>query len=56
MAVRLAKESINQAFETSLQQGLHLERRLLYMLFATEDQQEGMAAFVAKRPPEWRGK
>jgi enoyl-CoA hydratase len=56
VAVRLAKESINQAFETPLSQGLHLERRLLYMLFATEDQQEGMAAFVEKRPPEWRGK
>jgi len=56
VAVRLARESINQAFETPLSQGLHLERRLLYMLFATEDQQEGMAAFVQKRPPEWRGK
>jgi enoyl-CoA hydratase len=56
VAIRLAKESVNQAFETSLSQGLHLERRLLYMLFATEDQKEGMAAFVQKRPPEWQGK
>ena len=56
VAVRLAKESINQVFETSLSQGLHLERRLFNMLFATEDQQEGMAAFVEKRPAEWQGK
>jgi enoyl-CoA hydratase len=56
VAVRLGKEAINAAFETNLQTGLALERRLFYMLFATEDQQEGMDAFVNKRPAEWRGK
>jgi enoyl-CoA hydratase len=56
VAVRLAKEAINQAFETSLSQGLHLERRLLNILFATEDQQEGMAAFMEKRAPTWQGR
>ncbi len=55
IAVRLAKESINQVFETSLSQGLFLERRLFSMLFATEDQKEGMAAFIDKRSPEWKG-
>jgi enoyl-CoA hydratase len=56
VAVRLGKEAINAAFETNLQAGLALERRLFYMLFATEDQQEGMDAFVNKRPAEWKGK
>lgn len=56
VAVRLGKEAINAAFETNLQTGLALERRLFYMLFATEDQQEGMDAFVNKRPAEWKGK
>jgi enoyl-CoA hydratase len=56
VAVRLAKEAINQAFETPLSQGLHLERRLLNILFATEDQQEGMDAFMEKRNPEWQGR
>jgi enoyl-CoA hydratase len=46
------KEAVNAAFETPLNQGLRLERRLFYSLFATEDQKEGMAAFIAKRPPE----
>ncbi len=55
VAVRLAKEAINQVFEPPLSQGLHLERRLFSLLFATGDQQEGMAAFVEKRPPRWRG-
>ncbi|MGH2537581.1 MAG: enoyl-CoA hydratase-related protein [Candidatus Promineifilaceae bacterium] len=56
VAVRLAKEAVNAAFETSLQSGLAFERRLFYMLFATQDQKEGMEAFLAKRPPEWSGK
>jgi enoyl-CoA hydratase len=56
VAVRLAKEAVNAAFETSLQAGLAHERRLFYMLFATEDQKEGMDAFINKRPPEWRGR
>lgn len=56
VAVRLAKESVNQAFELSLAEGLFLERRLFTMLFSTEDQKEGMAAFIEKRPPVWQGK
>jgi enoyl-CoA hydratase len=55
VAVRLAKEAINQVFESSLSQGLFLERRLFATLFSTEDQKEGMAAFIEKRPPEWKG-
>jgi enoyl-CoA hydratase len=48
------KEAVNAAFETPLNEGLRLERRLFYGLFATEDQKEGMAAFIAKRPPEFK--
>jgi enoyl-CoA hydratase len=48
------KEAINAALETPLNEGLRLERRLFYSLFATEDQKEGMAAFIAKRPPEFK--
>ncbi|MDX1521425.1 MAG: enoyl-CoA hydratase-related protein [Anaerolineae bacterium] len=56
VAVRLGKEAVNKALETSLQEGVFLERRLFTMLFATEDQKEGMAAFIEKRRPEWKGK
>ena len=56
IAVRFAKEAINQAFETSLSEGLQFERRLFYFLFATEDQKEGMHAFVEKRQAEWTGR
>ncbi|MBI5567977.1 MAG: enoyl-CoA hydratase/isomerase family protein [Chloroflexi bacterium] len=56
IAVRLAKEAINKAFETSLSDGLDYERRLFYFLFATDDQKEGMRAFVEKRPAEWQGR
>lgn len=56
LAIRLAKESVNNAFETYLADGLADERRAFYMLFATADQKEGMAAFVEKRKPEWQGK
>lgn len=55
VAVRLAKEAVNHAFESTLEQGLHLERKNFYLLFSTEDQQEGMKAFVEKRKPEWKG-
>ncbi len=50
-SVMMAKECINHAFEGSLNEGLHLERRLFHSLFATEDQKEGMSAFLAKRKP-----
>lgn len=56
VAVRLGKEAVNAAFETNLQAGLAFERRLFYMLFATEDQREGMDAFLKKRTAEWKGK
>ena len=50
------KEMINAAFETTLAQGILFERRLFHGLFGTEDQSEGMAAFVGKRPGNWTGK
>jgi enoyl-CoA hydratase len=55
-AVMMAKESINRAAETPLAEGLRFERRLFHALFSTADQKEGMAAFLAKRPPEFRGR
>jgi enoyl-CoA hydratase len=56
MAVRFAKEAINKAFETSLSEGLEFERRLFYFTFTTDDQKEGMRAFVEKRKAEWTGR
>ncbi|MBU3706384.1 MAG: enoyl-CoA hydratase [Mycobacterium sp.] len=50
-AARMAKEAVNRAFESSLTEGLLYERRLFHSAFATDDQTEGMAAFIAKRPP-----
>lgn len=52
----IAKEAVNRAFETSLAEGLHFERRMFYSLFATEDQKEGMAAFSEKRNPIFKNK
>jgi enoyl-CoA hydratase len=52
-AVFLAKEAVNLSFETSLAEGLRVERQGFYTLFATEDQKEGMAAFAEKRPPRF---
>ncbi|MEZ4711412.1 MAG: enoyl-CoA hydratase-related protein [Caldilineaceae bacterium] len=56
VAVRAGKEAVNKAYETTLAEGIHLERRLFNMLFATEDQKEGMAAFIEKRKAAWRGR
>lgn len=56
VAVRVAKQAILRAFETSLSDGLDYERNLFYMLFATEDQKEGMKAFVEKRKAQYKGK
>ena len=56
LAARLGKEAVNKAFELSLHEGLEHERRLFQMLFASEDQKEGMAAFVEKRKPTWTGR
>lgn len=52
-AVELAKESVNRAFETTLQQGLDFERRNFYLSIEHEDGKEGMKAFLEKRKPEW---
>jgi enoyl-CoA hydratase len=56
LALRLAKESVNAAFEMSLTDALAHERRLFYLLFASEDQKEGMSAFLEKRTPDFTGR
>jgi enoyl-CoA hydratase len=55
LAAIAAKESVNRAFESSLTDGVWYERRLFHALFATQDQKEGMDAFLAKRKPEFKG-
>ena len=56
LAVMANKEMVNAAFETMLGQGVQFERRLFHGLFGTEDQSEGMAAFVEKRDGKWQGR
>jgi len=56
IAVQLAKEAINRSFETQLDEGLAFERKNFYMTFASEDQKEGMKAFIEKRKPTYVGK
>ena len=56
LAVRAAKKMINAAYESSLTDGLVEEQQAFYDLFNSEDQKEGMKAFVEKRKPEWQGK
>jgi len=56
VAVQAAKAAVNRAEELSLEAGLEFERRNFYLLFDTEDQAEGMAAFTEKRPPQWQGR
>jgi enoyl-CoA hydratase len=55
-SLMVAKESVNRAFETSLAEGVRFERRVFHSLFATDDQKEGMAAFIEKRPPAFKNK
>ncbi|WP_334118418.1 enoyl-CoA hydratase [Limnobacter sp.] len=55
-SVMMAKESINRAFEGALSEGMLFERRMFHSLFATDDQKEGMAAFVEKRKPDFTNK
>ncbi len=55
-AVMIAKEAVNRAYETTLAEGIRFERRVFHSLFATEDQKEGMAAFVEKRKPKFRNR
>jgi enoyl-CoA hydratase len=56
VAVMAAKEAVNRSYETTLSEGLLLERRLFHSMFATEDQKEGMSAFTEKREPQFRDK
>ena len=56
VATRLAKESVDRAFETTLTAGLEAERRALYLAFASEDAREGLTAFTEKRKPEFKGR
>ncbi len=56
VAIKLAKESVNNAFNSTLDEGLLFERKNFYLTFASKDQKEGMAAFVEKRNPEFTGK
>jgi enoyl-CoA hydratase/carnithine racemase len=56
LAVMMAKETVNAAYETQLAEGVKLERRLFHSLFAFEDQKEGMAAFTEKRPAKFSGR
>ena len=55
-AVMMVKEAVNRAFETTLAEGVRFERRLFHSTFATEDQKEGMAAFVEKRKPAFKNR
>ncbi len=52
--VMMAKESVDRAFETTLAEGIHFERRLFHSAFATDDQKEGMVAFIEKRKPDFK--
>jgi enoyl-CoA hydratase len=56
LAVRAAKRLINHSYESFLKNGLAEEKQVFYNLFASEDQKEGMQAFIEKRKPEWKGK
>ena len=55
-SVMMAKETVNRAFETTLSEGVRFERRLFHSTFATDDQKEGMSAFVEKRKPVFRNR
>ena len=55
-SVMMAKEAVNRAFEVSLAEGIAFERRVFHSLFATEDQKEGMAAFVEKRAAQFKNR
>lgn len=56
LGVQMGKEAINKSFEMGLTDGMAYEEKLFYILFASEDQKEGMRAFVEKRKPAWQGK
>ena len=54
--VMMTKESVNRAYETTLAEGIRFERRVFHAMFATDDQKEGMAAFIEKRKPTFKHK
>lgn len=56
LAVRMAKEAILRSFDTTIEGGLAFERKNFYLLFASEDQKEGMRSFLEKRRPQWKGR
>mmetsp|Transcript_1215 Transcript_1215/g.2515 ORF Transcript_1215/g.2515 Transcript_1215/m.2515 type:complete len:282 (+) Transcript_1215:36-881(+) len=56
VSVAMAKETVNAAYELNLEEGARFERRLFHSMFSLEDQKEGMSAFLAKRPAEWKHK
>ena len=56
VATRLAKESVDRAYESTLQLGLEYERRALYLAFASDDAKEGLTAFTEKRKPDFKGR
>ena len=56
IAQRLAKESVNRAYESTLETGLDYERKALYLTFASEDAREGLTAFTEKRKPDFKGR
>jgi enoyl-CoA hydratase len=56
VAAMLAKEAVNRSFETHLDEGLNFERKNFYLAFSSEDQKEGMKAFIEKRKPDYKGK
>jgi enoyl-CoA hydratase len=56
VAIRLAKEAVDRAYESTLTLGLEYERRALYLAFASEDAREGLRAFLEKRPPQFEGR
>ncbi|MEK6221824.1 MAG: enoyl-CoA hydratase-related protein, partial [Chloroflexota bacterium] len=56
IAIRLGKEMVNHAFQAFLTNAIADERGIFYSIFSSEDQKEGMRAFVEKRPADWKGK
>lgn len=56
LSLRLIKDSVNKAVDSSLSEGMQYERKNFYLLFSTQDQKEGMNAFIEKRKPDYRGK
>jgi enoyl-CoA hydratase len=56
LTAKVVKECVNRSYETTMREGILFERRVFHALFATEDQKEGMAAFLEKRQPQFRDK